>query len=63
MCLGNLFTEAGFKVLESKPFIHKWPPKYNLIAKIYGKKIFNFFCRIYGRIETSWYQVRVIAEK
>ena len=27
MCLGNLFTDAGFAVKESKPFIHKWPPK------------------------------------
>lgn len=25
MSLGNLFTEAGFSVIESKPYIHKWP--------------------------------------
>ncbi len=33
MCIGNLFTEAGFEVIESKPYIHKWPPNYIEIAK------------------------------
>lgn len=33
MCIGNLFTEAGFSVIESKPYIHKWPPKCKFIAK------------------------------
>jgi len=27
MCIGNLDTEAGFSVIESRPYIHKWPPK------------------------------------
>lgn len=63
MCIGNLFTEAGFKVIESKPYIHKWPPKYRLIAKLGGRSLFEIAARIYGRIERSWFQVRVIAEK
>jgi len=63
MCIGNLFTEAGFSVIESKPYIHKWPPKYQLIAKIGGRPLFEIACRIFGRIERTWYQVRVIAEK
>ena len=63
MCIGNLFTEAGFDLIESKPYIHKWPPNYQKIAKIGGRKIFEAACRIYGRIERTWYQVRVIAEK
>jgi SAM-dependent methyltransferase len=63
MCIGNLFTEAGFSVIESKPYIHKWPPKYRLIARLTGRNIFEIACRIYGRIERSWFQVRVIAEK
>lgn len=25
MCIGNLFTEAWFSVIESKAYIHKWP--------------------------------------
>lgn len=63
MNLGNLFTEAGYKVVESKAFIHKWPPYYYKISKIFGKKIFHFICRIYARIETSWYQTKVVAIK
>ena len=30
MCIGNLFTEAGFSVVESIPYLHKWPPFYRL---------------------------------
>jgi SAM-dependent methyltransferase len=63
MCIGNLFTEAGFSVIESKPYIHKWPPKYKFIAKVGGRRLFEIACRIYGRIERSWFQVRVIAKK
>ncbi|MBJ7901528.1 MAG: methyltransferase domain-containing protein [Cyanobacteria bacterium RI_101] len=63
MCLGNLFTEAGFSVLESKAYIDKWPPRYRLIARLGGRSVFEIACRIYGRIERSWFQVRVVAEK
>ncbi|MEM6630823.1 MAG: class I SAM-dependent methyltransferase [Bacteroidota bacterium] len=63
MCLGNLFTEAGFNVLESKAYKHKWPPNYEKIAKVFNRKIFNLTCKIYARMETSWYQVRVVAQK
>tara|TARA_B100000787_G_C16190975_1_gene297474 strand:+ start:1861 stop:2511 length:651 start_codon:yes stop_codon:yes gene_type:complete len=63
MCLGNMFTEAGFSLIESKAYIHKWPPKSKLIAKIGGRILFELACRIYGRIERSWFQVRAVAEK
>ena len=63
MCIGNLFTEAGFSVIESKSYIHKWPPKYRFVAKVGGRQLFEIACRIYGRIERSWFQVRVVAEK
>jgi SAM-dependent methyltransferase len=63
MCLGNLFSEAGFSVVESKPYIHKWPPKYRLIARLGGRRLFDVACRIYGRIARSWFQVRLVAEK
>lgn len=63
MCLGNLFTEAGFSVIESRPYIHKWPPGYRTIARLGGRKLFEIACRIYGRLERSWFQVRLIAEK
>jgi len=63
MCLGNLFDMVGFKVLRVEPYIHKWPPYYEKIIKYFGKGIFNFTCRIYGRIERSWFQVRIVAKK
>ena len=63
MAIGNLFQEAGFKVIESKAYIHKWPPYYKIIARIGGHMLFDILCRIYGRIERSWFQVHVIAIK
>ena len=63
MCIGNLFTEAGFSVVESKPYMHKWPPGYRFIARVAGRRLFDLACRVYGRIERSWFQVRVVAEK
>jgi SAM-dependent methyltransferase len=63
MCIANLFEEAGFSVIESEPYIHKWPPESRLIARLGGRRIFEMACRIYGRIERSWFQVRVVAEK
>jgi SAM-dependent methyltransferase len=63
MSIGNLFGEAGFSVIESNPYIHKWPPGYKFIARVGRRRLFDIACRIYGRIERSWFQVRVIAEK
>lgn len=63
MCAGNLFNEAGFNVIESKAFKHKWPPKHEKIAKLFGRKVFNLICKIYARWEKTWFQVRVVAEK
>ncbi|MFN8476043.1 MAG: class I SAM-dependent methyltransferase [Anaerolineae bacterium] len=63
MCLGNLFTEAGYRVIESKPYIHKWPPYHRQIARFGGRAAFDLACRAYGRIERSWAQVRIVAAK
>ena len=62
MCIGNLFTEAGFEVLESKPYIHKWPTNYLEVAKN-GREAFELACRKYGQTETTWFQVRCIGRK
>ena len=60
MNLGNILTCAGFKVIKSEYFIHKWVPKYNLFVKLFGWKLFHLACRVYGQIERSWCQVRAI---
>lgn len=63
MSLGNLFTHAGFKVDESKPFLHKWPRNnFHLWAR-FGSTFFHTVCRAYARWERSWFQVRVIAHR
>jgi len=61
MNLGNLFVEAGFKVIEVNPSIHKWPPFYQKIQKVFGWSVFNLLCRVWGRVERSWYQVEIVA--
>jgi len=63
MCIGNLFTEAGFTLISSRPYRHKWPPFYQTIAKICGRTLFNIICRINGLLSRDWHQVRVIAQK
>lgn len=62
MCIGNLFTEAGFSVTSVSPYIHKWPPGYRHIARIGGRTLFDLAARIYGRFERSWFEVRIVAE-
>ena len=63
MCIGNLFVEAGYLLLESKPYIHKWPPQYRLIARFGGRRLFEYACKFYGKLDRSWFQVKVIAER
>lgn len=62
MNLGHLFMEAGYTVISSEKYIHKWPPYYEKIAK-FGWPIFNIVCKIYEQIERSWFQTKIIAIK
>jgi len=63
MNLGNILTAAGFKVLESEPFIHKWFPFHEKLKKFMTWKVFHFFCKIYGHIDNKWIQIRAIGIK
>ena len=63
MTLGNLLNEAGFTVVESEAYIHKWPPGHRTIARLGGRRIFDLSCRIYGRLARRWFQVRAVAVK
>lgn len=63
MCLGNLFTTAGYEVITCEPYIHKWPPHHLAIRKWFGRRAFDLSCRIYGRIARSWFQVRIVARR
>ena len=48
MNLGNLFDQAGLKVLSAGPYHHRWPPFYETIARLLGRRGFELSCRIYG---------------
>jgi SAM-dependent methyltransferase len=63
MCLGNLLTEAGYDLEESRPYIHKWPKRYRKIAKLFGRNGFELACRVKGQMDRKWFQVRAIARK
>lgn len=63
MCLGNLFTRAGFEVVESRAFIHKWPPGYLYVQRFGGWHVFHAVARLWGRVARRWFQVRCVAIK
>jgi SAM-dependent methyltransferase len=66
--LGNLFTEAGFRVLSSRPNFSKWPPGYRMISKLGGRPLFSVSCRIFSYLEyvmhrATWISLKLIAER
>ena len=63
MSFGNLFTRAGFEVLESRPFFHKWPPHYLTIQKLFGWSAFHMIARLYSHLARHYIQVRCVARK
>lgn len=63
MNIGNLFVEAGFKVVRVSPFLHKWPPLYKVIEKYAGIKLFHIIAFAYGYIVRDWVQVKIEATK
>jgi SAM-dependent methyltransferase len=71
MSLANLFAEAGFTVVESKAYIHHWPPRFiaRPLRSLGGRVLFEIGCRIYGALTylnlspASFSQVRVVAKR
>jgi SAM-dependent methyltransferase len=70
MSAANLFAEAGFHVLESKAYIHTWPPRFiPRLLRLGGRGLFEAGCRTYGAFTylglspavTS--QVRIVAQR
>tara|TARA_B110000003_G_scaffold247928_1_gene259309 strand:+ start:26703 stop:27356 length:654 start_codon:yes stop_codon:yes gene_type:complete len=56
MNLGNLLENAGFKKITSGNILHKWPPFWKEIQKIFGWSIFHLLCRLYGVLNLYWTQ-------
>lgn len=63
MNLGNLFTLAGFEIIEVKELKHRWPPHFFKIRKLFGEKLFNLICRLYGTVFNSISQIKIVATK
>lgn len=71
MSAANLFAEAGFRVHESKAYMHVWPPSFipRVLRSLGGRWLFELGCRIYGTLTylnlspTPVSQVRIIATR
>jgi SAM-dependent methyltransferase len=71
MSLANLFAEAGFTVVESKAYVHSWPPRFTprLLRSLGGRWLFEVGCRMYGALTylnltpASYCQIRVVAKR
>ncbi len=57
----NLFTVAGYEVVEADSIKHKWPPYYWIVQKLIGWKLFHVICKIWCQIRRHGYQTRVVA--
>jgi SAM-dependent methyltransferase len=71
MSAANLFSEAGFDVVESKIYVHGWPPRFipQLLRSIGGRFLFEVGCTMYGAMTylnltpAVSSQVRVVARR
>jgi 2-polyprenyl-3-methyl-5-hydroxy-6-metoxy-1,4-benzoquinol methylase len=63
MNLGNLVSDAGFRVDSSEIIYHRFPPKAHCLRKFFGQNTFHFICLLWGRLSRSVVQVRVVATK
>jgi len=70
MSAANLFAEAGFDVLESKAYIHTWPPRFvPRLLRLGGRSLFEAGCRMYGALTylgltpAATSQVRIVAQR
>jgi SAM-dependent methyltransferase len=61
--LGNLFTLAGFEVIEARGLFYKWPVQFRHIRRYLGKPIFHFASWLFGLMRREWSQVRVVGRK
>lgn len=59
--LGNLFSEAGYEIIESKHLKHRWPPKSDKLVRLLPRPLFQVLCHVFGRLPSKIYQVRLVA--
>ena len=61
MNLGNLFTVAGYRILDVREITHKWPPRYYTIRKYLGSRLFYRVCQAYGFLTPRLTQIKIVA--
>ena len=60
---GNLAKACGFRIIEAKEIVHRWPPKWELIWRKLGEGAFHTISKLYGYARRSGTQIRLVAEK
>jgi len=63
MNIANLFSAAGFNVISSRRFAHRWPPKVEIVDRMFGRAICNLLCKIYAHLRPGLTQIRLVARK
>jgi len=63
MNLGNILQMNGYKNIETKNVLHKWPPLWFKIQKYFGWNFFHVICYIYGHLNLYWSQTKAIGHK
>ncbi len=63
MNIGNLLNATGFEVLSVNNYNVRWLPKYELIYKIFGEKIFIILSKFYGIFNDKISDVVAVAKK
>jgi SAM-dependent methyltransferase len=61
--LGNLFRRAGLEVLESRPYLHRWPPGFARLQKLLGWQLWHMAAHVYGGLYWPLIQVRTVGRK
>jgi SAM-dependent methyltransferase len=62
LTLGNLFSEAGYKIEKAESFQHQWPPNYAQVFSESGEKEFHRVCHDYA-VQNQNHQIRVVARR
>jgi 2-polyprenyl-3-methyl-5-hydroxy-6-metoxy-1,4-benzoquinol methylase len=60
--LGNLFTAAGYRIVNVESIQHQWPENYQEVFETFGEEGFHKRCRE-NAVKNHNYQIRIIAAR
>ena len=60
--MGNMLTEAGYSLIESKAYIHKWPPRAKLMRRLGVDGCLSYLAG-YMLDYRTWFQVRAVGRR